>query len=174
MGMQKIDDDKKISTRKRRLTVLNAAFGLCLLAGLLVYVDIDTILQRISGLDRHWVLISALCILTSTGIGAANLYLLVIRTRTIPGADFLPIYWTGWALSLVVPGQVGLDAVFVEVAQPVGGVACPERSRRGGVGGDGGRGQAAGVSGATTCPITHNRDGVRPAKRSGNSLSIHA
>ena len=57
MRMQKINDDKRISMGKRRLTVLQAAFGLGLLVGLLVYVDFDAILRRIAGLDQYIVFV---------------------------------------------------------------------------------------------------------------------
>jgi hypothetical protein len=78
-----------------------------------------------------------------------------------------------------VPVQVSQDAVFVEVVEPVGRVACPactwaagtgERSRRVGIGDDGGGRQGAGVDDATACPTKRSGGGVRPAKRSETGL----
>ncbi|OGI42056.1 MAG: hypothetical protein A2150_00150 [Candidatus Muproteobacteria bacterium RBG_16_64_11] len=43
-----------------------------------------------------------------TMLGAINLYLFLrLSSRAPRFSEFLPIYWTAWAIGLVVPGQVG-------------------------------------------------------------------
>ncbi len=86
-----------------------------------------------------------------------------------PGGEVLAAQGIGF------PIQVSLEAVFIEVVEPVGRIACPactcgapsrhgagtgERSRRVGVGDDAGGGQGASLDGATACPAKRNETGL--------------
>jgi hypothetical protein len=80
-----------------------------------------------------------------------------------PGGEVLA------AEGIRIPLQVSQDAVFVEVVEPVGRVACPactwaagtgERSRRVGIGDDGGGRQGAGLDSATACPVKRSETGL--------------
>ncbi|HTT07463.1 MAG TPA: lysylphosphatidylglycerol synthase transmembrane domain-containing protein [Gammaproteobacteria bacterium] len=81
--------------------------GIALLAALIVRVDGRQIVAALSQLEPAWVAASAALILSSTLIGACNSHLFIGRDGTVPWSAFLPVYWVGWALNLIIPGQVG-------------------------------------------------------------------
>lgn len=81
--------------------------GVLLLSALVLVVDINVIARALSGVSLKWLVVSAALIAASTLLGACNLYLLLDKRTEVRFPTFLSIYWTGWALNLVVPGQVG-------------------------------------------------------------------
>ena len=89
------------------LKYLRAAFGVCLIIALTLYLDIDKVLEQLSQLHTVWLVGAALCIAASTILGGLNVYILLNRDIDLGFIGFLPIFWTAWAMSLVVPGQVG-------------------------------------------------------------------
>ncbi len=72
-----------------------------------MHVDGRQILAALRQLEPAWAAASAALILSSTLIGAYNSHLFIGRDGAVPWAVFLPVYWVGWALNLIVPGQVG-------------------------------------------------------------------
>lgn len=86
---------------------LRVAFGLGLLCVLIVYVDPGKVATAVVSVDLGWLTVVALFLTFATLLGAANLNLMISRGGELPLWRFLPIYWTSWAFSLVVPGQVG-------------------------------------------------------------------
>lgn len=77
------------------------------MAALLLYVDFRSVVTHATRVDSSWAIFSAALILTSTLIGAYNIYIFIRRDHSLCWISFLAIYWVGWALSLIVPGQVG-------------------------------------------------------------------
>lgn len=86
---------------------LRTFVGVLILAALVIVVDIDAILMALAEARLEWLALSALLIAASALVGAWNLYALLDRRADISFWNFLRIYWVGWALNLVVPGQVG-------------------------------------------------------------------
>jgi uncharacterized membrane protein YbhN (UPF0104 family) len=74
---------------------------------LLLYVDIGAVMHTLATLQPAWLGWAAVAIVLSTLLGACNAHLLVNRLGEVPWRLFLPVYWCAWALSLVVPGQIG-------------------------------------------------------------------
>ncbi len=59
-------------------------------------------------MNPSWLLLTSVLIGGVTILGALNLYLFLRLSPRAPRfAELLPIYWTAWAVGLVVPGQVG-------------------------------------------------------------------
>jgi uncharacterized protein (TIRG00374 family) len=73
----------------------------------MLYIKPNALLEEFRKLDPSILSIAALAIVVSTFLGFVNSYLILARSGEISWGRFLPIYWVGWALSLVVPGQVG-------------------------------------------------------------------
>ena len=93
---------------KKYARYLSPVVGLLILAFLLAHYDIHQVTSLLKGADVGWLLVMALCLIISTLIGALNVFLLFRpEDRPIGFKEFLSIYWFGWALALVVPGQVG-------------------------------------------------------------------
>lgn len=88
----------------RRLAVL---FGLLLLAGLVVHFDGRAVLLETLNVDLGFLALTAAAIGLSVTLGALNVYWLFAPRPEFSFRSFLPVYWTGWAVGLVVPGQVG-------------------------------------------------------------------
>ncbi len=86
---------------------LRIATGVLLLAALVIVVDINVIVTALAEVRPRWLALSAALIAASTLLGAWNLYLLLDRKSELHFRSFLRIYWVGWALNLVIPGQVG-------------------------------------------------------------------
>lgn len=81
--------------------------SLALLAALVWWVDPAALAAHIATLrGPHW-LAAAGAIAAATLLGAANLHLLLREHSGRPLREFLPVYWTAWAVGLVAPGQVG-------------------------------------------------------------------
>jgi uncharacterized membrane protein YbhN (UPF0104 family) len=57
---------------------------------------------------------AALAILIATLLGAVNVYLFMEGQEGLSLRIWLPIYWTAWAIGLVMPGQVG-DVATISV-----------------------------------------------------------
>lgn len=88
------------------LTRLRIVFGVCLIALVIFFADGRAIYQHLTNLYPLWLVIAGLCICISSLLGAFNLYMLLPGTRP-PWSAFLPIYWSGWSLNLIMPGQIG-------------------------------------------------------------------
>jgi uncharacterized membrane protein YbhN (UPF0104 family) len=86
---------------------LRPLIGLSIIFALIYFVGWDEIFARGAELDIEWALLSALLILCSTLLGSGNVYLLAHGQLSVSWLTFLPGFWMAWALSLVVPGQVG-------------------------------------------------------------------
>ncbi len=77
------------------------------LSALIFYINPRALLEEFTQVRLMPVGSAALAIVVSTFLGSINSHLLLSRSGEISWRQFLPIYWVGWALSLVVPGQVG-------------------------------------------------------------------
>ncbi|MGB1109001.1 MAG: lysylphosphatidylglycerol synthase transmembrane domain-containing protein [Gammaproteobacteria bacterium] len=97
-----------------RFTQLRVIFGLALLCALVWWVDPARLVATLGRMDGGYLLICLLSLTLTVLLGAFNLNLLISRSGELPFSRFLPVYWTGWAFSLVVPGQVG-DMVSLPV-----------------------------------------------------------
>ncbi len=86
---------------------LRLLLGLALLGALLAWFDPRAVSGALARLPAGALALAGAAILASTLLGAVNLHLLIGRQGRIGLRAFLPIYWFGWALGLVVPGQVG-------------------------------------------------------------------
>jgi len=81
--------------------------GLGLFGLLIWHYDPGLILEKIRTMSWQWVSLAGICILGVGFIGAINVFLLVARDHKLTLTDFLPLYWTSWAVGLIVPGQIG-------------------------------------------------------------------
>ncbi len=99
--------NRVVQPRFRWVAWLRPAFGLGLLGALILYVDFEVVLSQLTHLATGWMFLAMACILVSTLLGAFNVFLLMARSGNVSLGKFLPIYWVGWSLSLIVPGQVG-------------------------------------------------------------------
>ncbi|MCB1919469.1 MAG: flippase-like domain-containing protein [Candidatus Competibacteraceae bacterium] len=86
---------------------LRVAFGIVLLAWLIGYLDISSILKQLANLNPVFVAAAVLLILMTTCLGASNTFLLVNLEGQLSLTAFLPAYWASWAVGLIFPGQVG-------------------------------------------------------------------
>jgi uncharacterized protein (TIRG00374 family) len=82
-------------------------FGVALLGALFYYVNPISVLSLLEQIQPIWILATSVAIVSSTLLGAINLFLLFGGNRNLNFWTFLPLYWTSWAVGLVVPGQVG-------------------------------------------------------------------
>lgn len=92
---------------KRGLIAARVALGLCLLALLIWFTDVDKLIQTLHLAKPAWISAALLLIVCATLIGAVSLHMLISLENEINFVDFLPLYWTSWAVGLVLPGQVG-------------------------------------------------------------------
>jgi uncharacterized protein (TIRG00374 family) len=81
--------------------------GLSLLALLIWYFGVGEIFEQLKEISPSWALLAAMCILGVGVLGAINIYLFVSRDDALTLVEFMPLYWTSWAIGLVVPGQIG-------------------------------------------------------------------
>lgn len=86
---------------------LRAGFAVLALTALITWVGHADLVRVIGALSLPWAAASAASVLAATALGALNAWLMVARRLEIRFLDFLPVYWSGWAFGLVVPGQVG-------------------------------------------------------------------
>ncbi len=87
--------------------VVRAVIAIISITLLLIYVRPANLIPVIDRLNHDWILASALCIVTSTIIGAFNVYLFISHDNRMSPLSFLGAYWMSWAAGLIVPGQVG-------------------------------------------------------------------
>jgi uncharacterized membrane protein YbhN (UPF0104 family) len=100
--------------RARFATLIRVAVTCALVVALVAWAGPREILAAVLRLDPvHWALAGAVLVAT-TLIGGLNLHLILSRHSGQPFARFLRVYWTGWAVGLVTPGQVG-DVATVSV-----------------------------------------------------------
>lgn len=71
------------------------------------HVSLAAIARHFASADTKWVILAVVAVLASSVVGACNLLVLINRDRSIRIGWFLPMYWTSWAVGLVVPGQIG-------------------------------------------------------------------
>jgi uncharacterized membrane protein YbhN (UPF0104 family) len=86
---------------------LRIAASLLLLALLVAWVDPAALARQVARLQPAGWLAAAAAITLATLLGALNLHLLLRQHSGHPLREFLPVYWTAWAVGLVAPGQVG-------------------------------------------------------------------
>jgi uncharacterized membrane protein YbhN (UPF0104 family) len=91
----------------RWTAIARVLFGVILLGALFYYVSPVSVLPFLKQIQPVWILATSGLIVLATLIGATNLYLLFGDNRNLKFGEFLPLYWTSWAVGLVVPGQVG-------------------------------------------------------------------
>jgi uncharacterized membrane protein YbhN (UPF0104 family) len=91
----------------RWTAIARVLFGVVLLGALFYYVNPVSVLPFLKQIQPVWILATSGVIVLATLIGATNLYLLFGDNRNLKFGEFLPLYWTSWAVGLVVPGQVG-------------------------------------------------------------------
>jgi len=91
----------------RWTAIARVLFGVVLLSALFYYVNPVSVLPFLKQIQPVWILAASGVIVLATLIGATNLYLLFGDNRNLKFGEFLPLYWTSWAVGLVVPGQVG-------------------------------------------------------------------
>lgn len=89
------------------MAIARVLFGVVLLGALFYYVNPVSVLPFLKQIQPAWILAASGVIVLATLIGATNLYLLFGDNRSLKFGEFLPLYWTSWAVGLVVPGQVG-------------------------------------------------------------------
>lgn len=92
---------------RRARPLARLALAGALLAALILWIDPARVADALAGLSLPWLLVAAACVVGSTLLGAVNALLLLGRCGEIGWRAFLPIYWSAWAMGLVVPGQVG-------------------------------------------------------------------
>lgn len=93
---------------RRHWAYLRVGVGLALVFILVWYhYDAVVVVNQLSVLRVRWIVLASVAILAATCLGAVNTYLLVSREGELTLWRFIPLYWTAWAVSLVVPGQVG-------------------------------------------------------------------
>lgn len=87
---------------------LQVVVGVSLFAVLFLVFDPSASVTMLRSMNPEWLLLTGVLIGGVTMLGAMNLYLLLRLSPHAPSfSEFLPIYWTAWAVGLVVPGQVG-------------------------------------------------------------------
>jgi uncharacterized membrane protein YbhN (UPF0104 family) len=91
----------------RWTAIARVFFGVVLLGVLFYYVNPVSVLPFLKQIRPVWILATSSVIVLATLLGATNLYLLFRGNRKLKFGEFLPLYWTSWAVGLVVPGQVG-------------------------------------------------------------------
>jgi uncharacterized membrane protein YbhN (UPF0104 family) len=91
----------------RWTAIARVLFGVVLLGALFYYVNPIAVLPVLKQFHPVWILATSGVIVLATLLGATNLYLLFGNTPNLTFGEFLPLYWTSWAVGLVVPGQVG-------------------------------------------------------------------
>lgn len=91
----------------KRIFFVRVVCGTAILLVLLWQVDVAGVIEHLKNARLPWVFASALAIIVATFLGATNVHLFVNRDGRLPFRHFLPIYWLAWAMSLVVPGQIG-------------------------------------------------------------------
>lgn len=83
------------------------AIGIGLLVLLVGVVGLDRVVAAASGARPGW----ALAVVAMAGLwlclGAVNVWILLRRLAPIPLREFLSVYITSWAASLLIPGQLG-------------------------------------------------------------------
>ncbi len=87
--------------------LLLGLIGFTLIGILIWYFGLKNIYAQLAALEMRWVLTSLACLILSTCIGAINAYILLPQGIEITFPKFLILYWTAWAIGLVIPGQVG-------------------------------------------------------------------
>ncbi len=93
---------------RRHWAYLRAGIGLALVILLVwYYYDAAVIVSQLSVLRGRWIVLASVAILAATCLGAVNTYLLASRDGELTLWRLMPLYWAAWAVSLVVPGQVG-------------------------------------------------------------------
>ena len=93
---------------KTSFRYLPPLIGLAILAFLLAHYDIRQIVGLLKEVNPFWFAVVVLSLIISSILGALNVFLLFRpEDRKISFGEFLGIYWFGWAMSLIVPGQVG-------------------------------------------------------------------
>lgn len=90
--------------RRRYLLYLIGFVLFCVLIG---YYDPRSIAREIGAISFSWSLLAGLCIAAAGLLGAINVFLLVTRDQKLSFGEFLPVYWSSWAVGLLIPGQVG-------------------------------------------------------------------
>jgi len=94
-------------TKKTAFLWGRTVFGISLLIFLVWLVDIDKFISLIFSVKWQWCVLALVAILCSTVLGAYLLFNLFYAEDDIQYSKFLRIYWVGWAVGLVFPGQVG-------------------------------------------------------------------
>lgn len=87
--------------------ILRLSVSILLLIVIITYADITRVVNVISEINLNYVYLAIICIFSSVLIGAINAFIIIVREKEVTWKQFLPIFWLGWALSLVTPGQVG-------------------------------------------------------------------
>ncbi len=91
-----------------KLKYFQIIVGILLLLSLIFLVGFEKLFfETMIHIDIKWFLCAVVCIFITTIIGAYNSFLFINHDARIKWSLFLPIYWMSWAMSLVVPGQVG-------------------------------------------------------------------
>ena len=81
--------------------------GLLILGWLISIISPAELGNVLRGVDGSLVLLATLLSLVSTVLGACNSYLFVSINHPVGMRAWLGYFWLGWAVGLVLPGQVG-------------------------------------------------------------------
>lgn len=84
-----------------------ALVALALLAAQVAWIGPQTLAATLANADRGWALGALLAIVVGALIGAGNSWWLAGKPDGVRFGDYLRFYWTGWAVGLLAPGQVG-------------------------------------------------------------------
>ena len=93
--------------KRALLKVLRPVFGIALLCALIAFVDFARLGAALRTVEPVWVVAALGVLLLATLLGALAVHLLLNVEGRLPFVHFLPVYWTGWAVGMVFPGQVG-------------------------------------------------------------------
>lgn len=107
----------KLHNKKRLAWTL---MGIVLLAGLILVAGPAVVVERLININIGTFMCVAGLLVITTLLGALNVYLLMGHDINTPFRGFVPLYWLGWAVGLVFPGQVGDVAMLAWVLKRKG------------------------------------------------------
>jgi uncharacterized membrane protein YbhN (UPF0104 family) len=84
-----------------------AIVGLGVLAAVLYWVGVDTVLAALGRLSAGAIAVAVMAVVVSTLLGAWNCYRIAELQATLTFRSFVPVFWRSWAVGITLPGQVG-------------------------------------------------------------------
>lgn len=112
------------SGKVSRAKLLRLIAGFTILLLLLFYVDGSVLVSHLTHLRGDYLFYAAASITVATLIGSVIAYLVVAMDTAVSYARFVGFYWFSWALSLVIPGQIG-DIASLTILMKRAGLEWP-------------------------------------------------